>query len=99
MSWNVTGIEDDFGIEDQFPLLSLQANPSSTPILLVNLCVAGKVEASIYSIHGRLEREICNGELSTGMNEFTISDLAPGIYFCKLSCDGSTVSQRFVVLK
>lgn len=99
LSWDETGIEDDHGPDAQVQLISLQANPSSAPVLRINLQAAGEVVASVYSMQGRLERVICSCELSAGENEFTISDIAPGIYFCRVTCDESTVSKRFVVIE
>ena len=99
LSWEVTGIEEDLDSDGQDELLSLRANPSSSPILQINLPVAGEVNASVYSLQGRLERQLCNGELSAGVNEFTLTDLVTGIYFCKVFFNESSVSKRFAVIE
>ena len=101
LTWDPLGIGETAepnpgGIE----LLPIAPNPSSgSPTIRFGLHEPAYVDISIFDLSGRLVSENHGNEYSPGYHEFLLVDLSPGTYFCKMTSEDFTASERFVVIE
>jgi len=98
-SWNPLGIEG--GEEpEQFELLPMCPNPAnSTSMLRFNVPKPMSVSLSVFDLTGRLIYEQIQENYSSGCYSITLTDLTPGIYFCRIASSDQEDIQRFVVVE
>ncbi len=62
---------------------------------------AGRVKLTVYNLHGKEVRTLINGEVPAGAHLATFdgSDLASGIYFCRLEAGELVATQKMVLTK
>jgi hypothetical protein len=98
-SWDILGIES--GEEpEQFRLLPMCPNPAnSTSMLRFTVPEPMSVSLSIFDLTGRLIYEQIPENYSTGNHSITLTDLTPGIYFCRIVFGDQEDMQRFVVVE
>jgi hypothetical protein len=62
---------------------------------------AGKVILTVYNLHGEVVRTLVNGEMAAGdhLATFDGSDLASGVYFCRLEAGTLTATQKMILAK
>ena len=53
----------------------------------------------VYDMSGRAVTERTGRQLEEGLNEVSLGEMAPGVYFCRLTLDGSDTTARFVVIR
>lgn len=91
------GIEEDPDVSDLFLMIS--PNPSnSAPNFIFSISETGLVELMVFDLSGRLVREFSADEYPPGFHNVQLEDLAPGIYFCKMTVGDFTATQCFVVI-
>ena len=95
-----TGIE-----ESMAPVLSgvvmhpFFPNPSAgIPIARFSLENAASVELLVFDFSGRLIDSV-TGAFTPGDHTVQLDDLSPGILFCRITTEGFTATQRFVVIE
>ncbi|MCI0550818.1 MAG: T9SS type A sorting domain-containing protein [Anaerolineae bacterium] len=61
----------------------------------------GKVRLAVYSLYGEVVRTLVNGEMAAGAHLATFdgSDLASGIYFCRLEAGELVATQKMILAK
>ncbi len=80
--------------------LALWPNPSRGRALVSwNLAAAGKVDLSVFDAAGRQVSSLVNAELAPGRHTRTWDNrqLAPGVYFLKLSTPDGTKQQKVIL--
>ncbi|OPL18379.1 MAG: hypothetical protein AVO35_05915 [Candidatus Aegiribacteria sp. MLS_C] len=100
-----TGIEGD----PQGPLaISSAPNPfSAVTNISFNLASAGPVDIAVYDVTGRLVSSLADGQsFGEGTNTvqwdgttFSGTQASPGVYFCRLTADGTSLTQRMLLVK
>jgi hypothetical protein len=62
---------------------------------------AGKVRLTVYNLHGEVVRTLVNGEMVAGdhLTTFDGSDLASGIYFCRIEAGKLVAMQKMILAK
>ncbi len=82
---------------------SLSANPSifnKSTSIEYSLSENGNVDLEIYDINGRIAKTLVNGYHNAGEGNTILldsSNLAPGMYFCRLITTSSEVSQKIII--
>jgi hypothetical protein len=72
-------------------------NPSSgIPVARFSLDEAASVELHVFDFSGRLIDSV-KGTFVQGDHLVQLNDLSPGIHFCRMTTEGFTATQRFVV--
>jgi len=66
--------------------------------LSFNVIKPGSASAMLYSVDGKLCRQLFNEKLSGGAfnRNYNIASLAPGIYLVKINMGGATITQKIV---
>jgi len=85
-----------------FPLTLLPFAPNpvtGTPFARYSLPFAAPVSFTVHDICGRLLEQIDIEESSTGNHLYDLTDLPPGVYFCRMTSGDFAASQRFVVIE
>ena len=101
LSWNPLGIDETSepipaGVE----LLPIAPNPSAgSPVIRFGLPETVFVNIVIFDLAGRIVSEIHRDEYSPGFHDVMPGNLSPGIYFCMMSSEDFTATQRFVVIE
>jgi hypothetical protein len=74
-------------------------NPTTT--IRFSTPSAGKVRLTVYNLHGEVVRTLVNGEMAAGdhLATFEGSDLASGIYFCRLEAGELVATQKTLLAK
>lgn len=83
-------------------LLSNHPNPfSGIQIIKYNLPAGGMVNLKIFDIAGKEVGTLVNGFQQSGLysKEFNATRLSNGIYFCKLSVDGESITNRIMLIR
>jgi hypothetical protein len=91
-----TSLPTTFSLAQNFPN---PFNPTTTiRFVLPN---AGKVKVTVYNLHGEEVRTLVDGEVAAGYHDVTFdgSDLASGIYFCRLEADELVATQKMLLAK
>ncbi|RKZ08354.1 hypothetical protein DRQ25_09265 [Candidatus Fermentibacteria bacterium] len=92
------GIGEDPDVSD--PFLVISPNPSNSALNFIFLVSeTGLVDLMVFDLSGRLVREFSADEYSPGFHNLQLTDLAPGIYFCKMTVGDFTATQRFAVIE
>ena len=98
LTWNPLGIPGDTG-PHSFEMLPFYPNPTtSAPSVRFSLAEASSVELFIFDVSGRLIESVPFTEYSTGYHSIDISDLSPGIYFCRMISGDFNATQCLVVI-
>ena len=87
---------------DEFTLWGIHPNPfNPTTIISFQLPVASFVNLSVYDISGRTVTKIVNGWREAGLHKVTFdgSNLASGVYICRLTAGKKVVSNKLVLMK
>ena len=87
---------------DQFELSPAYPNPFNTVTLIrFSLTAAGPVELKVYDAAGREVETLAAGLMERGRHtvRFDGSDLASGVYFCRLTAGGQSQTRKMVLLK
>ena len=72
-------------------LVSVYPNPASSVINIKGLEGFGNLEVAIVSLQGQVVRTVNNAL------EIDVKDIASGIYFLNINCDGKQIIKRIVV--
>ncbi len=74
-------------------------NPTTT--IRFSTPSAGKVKLAIYNLHGEVVRMLVNSEMAAGdhLATFDGSDLASGVYFCRLEAGELIATQKMILAK
>ncbi|MGH7595115.1 MAG: T9SS type A sorting domain-containing protein [bacterium] len=74
-------------------------NPTTT--IRFSTPSAGKVRLTVYNLYGEVVRTLVNGEMAAGdhLATFDGSDLASGIYFCRLEAGNLVATQKMILAK
>ena len=85
-----------FALEQNFPN---PFNPSTT--IRYALPTRAYVTLSVYNLHGQLVSKLVQGEEEAGYHEVTFdgSNLASGVYFCRLQAGVFVSTKKTLVLK
>ncbi|MCK5149007.1 T9SS type A sorting domain-containing protein [bacterium] len=98
---DATSVEEEVGLPRQFALGQNYPNPfNPTTLIPFSLPMDSRVTISIYDIKGRHVTTLLEEPVSAGHHEvaFDASELASGIYLCRLKA-GVTVKIRKLVLQ
>lgn len=93
---NPMGIED---ISGKISGLEVYPNPVNDVFgLSFNMLNAGMASASVYTVDGKLCRQIFNERLNAGAfsRAYDMSSFAAGIYLLKLNIDGAMVTKKLI---
>jgi len=83
-----------------FALLPFAPNPvTGTPITYYSIPATIPVSITVHDLCGRLIEQIDIGESSPGDHLLELSDLPPGVYFCKMTSGDFVAAQRFAVVE
>jgi hypothetical protein len=100
--WELYGWEGEAQSELSMPMdymmLSAFPNPfNSTTTLQIELPQRSNVKLELYNINGQLIRVIYSGMQNAGSPKFRFdaSDLASGVYFCKMKAESLESSKKF----
>ncbi len=77
-------------------------NPfNSATVLEYELLRAGRITLTLHDVTGRSVRSLYTGVQSAGPHRFSLAagNLASGIYFCRLACEGETFIRKLEVLR
>jgi hypothetical protein len=74
-------------------------NPTTT--IRFSTPSAGKVRLTAYNLYGEVVRTLVNGEMAAGdhLATFDGSDLASGVYFCRLEAGELVATQKMILAK
>ena len=98
VTWNPLGIEGEEPYE--LALLPFSPNPvSGAPTVRFSLPGAQPVGFEVFDIAGRITQVIPAQLFESGLGELQLSQLPPGIYFCRMNAGGLTATQSFVVVE
>jgi len=87
-------------ISDKISAMQVYPNPVNAAFnLAFDVKKGGEASALLYSIDGKLCKQLFNENLSTGNfnRSFDVSSFAAGIYFVKLNIDGATATQKIII--
>jgi len=93
-----TGIEN---INDKISELNVYPNPINSEFgISFSLNETDHVSAQLYSLDGRMVRELINDKITEGSfnRQFDVSDLPAGVYLTKLNVGSATVSRKTIKL-
>jgi eukaryotic-like serine/threonine-protein kinase len=82
--------------------LHLYPNPMKSNVTLeYNIKTDSEVILALYDLSGKKLSMLSQGKKTTGTYHVALdgSEFAEGIYFCRLTADGNSVTQKIVVLK
>ena len=99
-----TTIQKGFGvgvneISSMVSDLEVYPNPVNGAFSLsFNLVKSGNVSASVYSVDGKLCRQLVNENMNSGAfnRNYNMASLPAGIYLVKLNMDGATITKKIV---
>ena len=95
----VKSVENTFTVPDDFQI-SLSPNPFKDSILIeYNVKRLGKIIIEMIDINGRLIKTIVNeGQHPEGSFQvyFDEKDLAPGVYFCRMTTTNSKFTEKIL---
>ncbi|MBN2465853.1 T9SS type A sorting domain-containing protein [candidate division WOR-3 bacterium] len=107
--WRYRVHEPNVGVEEEPRLpasgfaLAVGPNPASAPAV-VSFTSSGPADISIYEADGRPVRSLVSGAMEPGVRHATwdLADdrgrpVASGVYFCRLTAAGTTLSRKLVV--
>jgi hypothetical protein len=98
ITWNPLGIEGEE--EYELTLLPFSPNPGSgAPTARFTLPSSETVKLELYDIAGRIVQAIPAQLFEAGLREVQLNELSPGIYFCRMTTEGLTATQSFVVVE
>lgn len=92
----LSGVED---ISTKVADLNIFPNPISSQFSIsFDLKEADNVSAQLYSLDGKLMKELINEKMNSGNvnQQFDVNDLAAGIYLVKLNVGGATITKKIV---
>ncbi len=95
----MTGIEETGGVES---CSLLYINPNSAfSMFSVNFSISESalIELLIFDMSGRLVRQSPATIYSSGLHQVNYSDLATGLYICRMTADDFIATQQFVAIK
>ncbi len=95
-------LEKSIAAPANFVLLQNYPNPfNPTTTIRFDLPIANKVRVAIYSVNGKLVRELMAGDLPAGYHELTFDagDLACGIYFYRLEAGDFSTTRKMILAK
>jgi hypothetical protein len=96
LTWNQLGLEDP----EESDTWMYIANPSYGDVTIcISIPNESPVSILIYDVSGHLVAESIHDSLNSGFNEIVISDLAPGIYLCKITAGKYCGIRRFTVIE
>ncbi len=74
-------------------------NPTTT--IRFSTPSAGKVKLTVYNLYGEVVKTLVNGEMAAGYHLATFdgSDLASGVYFCRLEAGELSATQKMILAK
>ncbi|MGH7454039.1 MAG: T9SS type A sorting domain-containing protein, partial [bacterium] len=74
-------------------------NPTTT--IRFSTPSACKVRLTVYNLYGEVVRTLVNGEMAAGdhLATFDGSDLASGVYFCRLEAGELIATQKMILAK
>jgi len=87
-------------ISEKISEVQVYPNPVNSAFnLTFDVKKGGEASALVYSMDGKLCRQLFNENLSNGNfnRSFDVSSLAAGIYFVKLNIDGATTTKKIVI--
>jgi hypothetical protein len=101
----VTGVGDVVAARTGF--VSLYPNPfNPTTRVTFDLAKAGPVEVGIYDVRGQLVQKLVSGTMNSGRHGLVWQGrddagraVASGVYFCRLTADGTTQSRKMILAK
>jgi len=97
LTWDPLGIPGDI-VPNSFELLPFHPNPTTgSPLISFAVPELSSVELFVFDISGRLIESVPNAEYSAGYHSILISDLSPGIYFCRM-ISGDFIATRCMVI-
>jgi len=83
-----------------FALWPLAPNPvTDTPIVHYSIPAAAPVTLTVHDLYGRLLERIDIVESTPGNRLQELTELPPGVYFCRMTSNGQAVLRRFVVIE
>ncbi|MBI2417552.1 MAG: T9SS type A sorting domain-containing protein [Ignavibacteriales bacterium] len=87
---------NSYALEQNYPN---PFNPSTT--IRFNMAVTGSVSLKVYDVLGREVANLVSGQMSQGSHSvsFDGSNLASGLYICKLEASNFTATQKMMLLK
>jgi pimeloyl-ACP methyl ester carboxylesterase len=94
-----TGIDDITGLNASLMDMTVSPNPArSTVNLTVTLENGGNVNLALFDCRGVEVMQMADTYIQPGTEvlEFNVSELTPGIYFCRLESEGLTLTGKLV---
>jgi len=93
------------GIEEYLEgVIGFSVQPLSNPcvweaVLRIELQEAGTIFLNVFDISGRLVVSLCEQYSKPGLQEYSIRDLRPGVYFLRAEMGSETCFTRFAVIR
>ena len=100
-NYNVSGINDDKFIPDEFSLSNYPNPFNPTTTIVFELAKSGNVHLTVYDITGKEITTLIDGNIQRGSHEviFDASNLATGIYFYQLKMGNFVKSKKMLLVK
>lgn len=97
-TWNPLGVEG--GEAPEAVELRIGSNPSAgSPSIEFGLPSAAEVSLAVFDMAGRVVASTEPGEYAAGCHTEGLGELAPGVYFIRLTAGEFEASERFVVIE
>jgi len=100
--WDATGVEEQDSLPEKFYLKQNYPNPFvAAATIEYSIDKAGFVKLAIYDVSGREVKRLVEGMAPAGKHTVNVEvgDLAPGVYFYRLTASGSSVQKKMLLLK
>jgi len=100
--WEFTGVEEEDSLPEKFYLKQNYPNPfHTTTTIEYSIDKAGFVKLEMYDVSGREVKKLVQGMTPSGKHTINVeaTDLAPGVYFYRLTASGSSVQKKMLLLK
>ncbi len=89
-------------VGQKFPSLQIFPNPIKTKgYLTISLPADAKVDATLYSVDGRMAKSLFNGRIKAGSHSIPITteNLPNGIYFVNIKTGEKRIGEKLLILK
>ncbi len=97
-TWNSLGVEG--GEAPEAVELRIGCNPSpGSPSIEFGLPASGAVSLTVFDLAGRVVASVEPSDCEAGWHTESLGELAPGVYFVRLTAGEAEASERFVVIE
>jgi hypothetical protein len=103
-TYDLASVEDAAAVNPEIGLTTVSPNPfGSATVISFSLSRAEQVRLTVYDVQGRAVRTLVDGPLGAGVHQVVWDgreagrgEIAPGIYFCRLTTAGTSRIRKLV---